>query len=83
MLQRMRATLHGRASQPTTLKPSRDGSCDFQLLHIEEVDRALILQELEAADWVIGGPDGAAADMSLALYTHDIAPITTSILGTL
>ena len=32
---------------------------------LKEVDRALILQSLEAADWVIGGPDGAAAKLGL------------------
>jgi formate hydrogenlyase transcriptional activator len=32
---------------------------------LKEVDRALILQALEAADWVIGGPNGAAAKLGL------------------
>ena len=32
---------------------------------LKEVDRALILQALEAADWVIGGPVGAAAKLGL------------------
>ena len=32
---------------------------------LKEVDRALILQELEAAGWMIGGPDGAAAKLGL------------------
>jgi formate hydrogenlyase transcriptional activator len=32
---------------------------------LKEVGRALILQALEAADWVIGGPDGAAAKLGL------------------
>jgi formate hydrogenlyase transcriptional activator len=33
--------------------------------NLKEVDRALILQALEAADWVIGGPVGAAAKLGL------------------
>jgi transcriptional regulator with GAF, ATPase, and Fis domain len=32
---------------------------------LKEVDRALILQALESADWVIGGPVGAAAKLGL------------------
>jgi transcriptional regulator with GAF, ATPase, and Fis domain len=32
---------------------------------LKEVDRALILQALEAADWVIGSPVGAAAKLGL------------------
>jgi formate hydrogenlyase transcriptional activator len=36
---------------------------DSSTLH--EVNRALILQELEAADWVVGGPYGAAAKLGL------------------
>ena len=32
---------------------------------LKDVDRALILQELEAAGWMIGGPDGAAAKLGL------------------
>jgi len=32
---------------------------------LKEVDRALILQALEAADWVVGGPVGAAAKLGL------------------
>ena len=33
--------------------------------NLKEVDRALILQALEAADWVVGGPVGAAAKLGL------------------
>jgi transcriptional regulator with GAF, ATPase, and Fis domain len=33
--------------------------------NLKEVDRALIVQALEAADWVIGGPVGAAAKLGL------------------
>jgi transcriptional regulator with GAF, ATPase, and Fis domain len=33
------------------------------------VDRALILQELEAAGWMLGGPDGAAAKLGLKRTT--------------
>jgi transcriptional regulator with GAF, ATPase, and Fis domain len=36
---------------------------------LKEVDRALILQELEAAGWMIGGPDGAAARLGLKRTT--------------
>ena len=32
---------------------------------LKEVDRAIILQALEATDWVIGGPVGAAAKLGL------------------
>jgi transcriptional regulator with GAF, ATPase, and Fis domain len=32
---------------------------------LKEVDRALILQALEAADWVVGGPVGAAVKLGL------------------
>jgi transcriptional regulator with GAF, ATPase, and Fis domain len=35
----------------------------------KEIDRALILQELEAAGWMIGGPDGAAAKLGLKRTT--------------
>lgn len=41
-------------SNPTTLK---------------EVNRGLILQALEAADWALGGPDGAAAKLGLKRTT--------------
>jgi transcriptional regulator with GAF, ATPase, and Fis domain len=36
---------------------------------LKEVDRALILQELEAAGWMLGGPDGAAARLGLKRTT--------------
>jgi transcriptional regulator with GAF, ATPase, and Fis domain len=36
---------------------------------LKEVDRALILQELEAAGWMLGGPDGAAAKLGLKRTT--------------
>jgi transcriptional regulator with GAF, ATPase, and Fis domain len=36
---------------------------------LKEVDRALILQALEAAGWVLGGPDGAAAKLGLKRTT--------------
>jgi formate hydrogenlyase transcriptional activator len=35
----------------------------------EEVNRALILQALEAAGWMIGGPEGAAAKLDLKRTT--------------
>jgi formate hydrogenlyase transcriptional activator len=36
---------------------------------LKEVDRALILQALEAAGWMIGGPEGAAAKLGLKRTT--------------
>jgi transcriptional regulator with GAF, ATPase, and Fis domain len=36
---------------------------------LKEVDRALIVQALEAACWVIGGPEGAAAKLGLKRTT--------------
>jgi DNA-binding NtrC family response regulator len=36
---------------------------------LKEVDRALILQTLEASGWVIGGPEGAAARLGLKRTT--------------
>ena len=36
---------------------------------LKEVDRALILQALEAASWMIGGPEGAAAKLGLKRTT--------------
>ena len=36
---------------------------------LKEVDRALILQTLEACRWMIGGPDGAAASLGLKRTT--------------
>jgi formate hydrogenlyase transcriptional activator len=36
---------------------------------LKVVDRALILQELEAAGWMLGGPDGAAAKLGLKRTT--------------
>ena len=36
---------------------------------LKEVDRALILQALEAACWMIGGPEGAAAKLGLKRTT--------------
>lgn len=36
---------------------------------LKEVDRALILQALEASGWMIGGPDGAAAKLGLKRTT--------------
>jgi transcriptional regulator with GAF, ATPase, and Fis domain len=36
---------------------------------LREVDRALILQALDAADWMIGGPEGAAAKLGLKRTT--------------
>ena len=36
---------------------------------LREVDRALILQTLEAARWMIGGPEGAAARLGLKRTT--------------
>jgi formate hydrogenlyase transcriptional activator len=36
---------------------------------LTEVDRALILQALEAACWMIGGPEGAAAQLGLKRTT--------------
>ena len=36
---------------------------------LKEVDRALILQALEAASWMIGGPEGAAARLGLKRTT--------------
>jgi transcriptional regulator with GAF, ATPase, and Fis domain len=36
---------------------------------LKEVDRALILQTLEASGWIIGGPEGAAARLGLKRTT--------------
>jgi transcriptional regulator with GAF, ATPase, and Fis domain len=36
---------------------------------LKEVDRALILQTLEASGWMIGGPEGAAVRLGLARTT--------------
>ena len=36
---------------------------------LKDVDRALILQELEDAGWIIGGPEGAAAKLGLKRTT--------------
>jgi len=36
---------------------------------LKEVDRALILQALEAACWMIGGPEGAAVKLGLKRTT--------------
>ena len=36
---------------------------------LQEVDRALILRALEAAGWMIGGPEGAAANLGLKRTT--------------
>jgi formate hydrogenlyase transcriptional activator len=36
---------------------------------LKEVDRALILQVLEAAAWMIGGPEGAAAKLGVKRTT--------------
>jgi len=36
---------------------------------LKEVDRALILQALEEANWMIGGPEGAAAKLGLKRTT--------------
>jgi formate hydrogenlyase transcriptional activator len=36
---------------------------------LKEVNRALILQALEAACWMIGGPEGAAAKLGLKRTT--------------
>jgi transcriptional regulator with GAF, ATPase, and Fis domain len=36
---------------------------------LKEVDRALILQTLEASGWMIGGPEGAAARLGLKRIT--------------
>jgi formate hydrogenlyase transcriptional activator len=36
---------------------------------LKDVDRALILQELEGAGWIIGGPEGAAAKLGLKRTT--------------
>jgi len=36
---------------------------------LKEVDRALILQALESACWIIGGPEGAAAKLGLKRTT--------------
>jgi transcriptional regulator with GAF, ATPase, and Fis domain len=36
---------------------------------LKEVDRALILQTLEASGWMIGGPEGAAARLGLKRTT--------------
>lgn len=36
---------------------------------LKDVDRALILQALEAAGWIIGGPEGAAARLGLKRTT--------------
>jgi transcriptional regulator with GAF, ATPase, and Fis domain len=38
---------------------------------LKDVDRALILRVLEAAGWVIGGPEGAAAKLGLKRTTLD------------
>lgn len=39
---------------------------------LKECERALILQTPEAADWVIGGPTGAAAKLGLKQYYADL-----------
>jgi transcriptional regulator with GAF, ATPase, and Fis domain len=36
---------------------------------LKEVDRALILQTLDASGWMIGGPEGAAVRLGLARTT--------------
>jgi transcriptional regulator with GAF, ATPase, and Fis domain len=36
---------------------------------LREVDRALILRTLDASDWIIGGPEGAAVRLGLARTT--------------
>ena len=36
---------------------------------LEDSDRALILETLEQADWIVGGPRGAAAKLGLKRTT--------------
>jgi formate hydrogenlyase transcriptional activator len=42
--------------------PSREPSCSERL---EDVDRTHILATLEATNWVVGGPRGAAARLGI------------------
>jgi hypothetical protein len=50
--------------------PSLHGTRTFQSsMTLEDSDRALILETLEQAGWIVGGPRGAAAKLGLKRTT--------------
>jgi formate hydrogenlyase transcriptional activator len=60
--------LHKKQTEPMT--PSLDRPRTFQpSMTLEDSDRALIVETLERAGWIIGGPRGAAAKLGLKRTT--------------
>jgi transcriptional regulator with GAF, ATPase, and Fis domain len=51
------------------LQPEVEPRAGLPATTLKEVDRALILQTLDASDWRIGGPEGAAVRLGLARTT--------------
>jgi len=59
--------LHKRRANP--IIPTLNGQAIQSSMTLEESDRALILRTLEQVDWVVGGPNGAAAKLGLKRTT--------------
>src|SRR5246127_1732953 len=60
--------LHGNKSEP--MIPSLHRTRTFQSsMTLEDSDRALIVETLEQAGWIVGGPRGAAAKLGLKRTT--------------
>jgi formate hydrogenlyase transcriptional activator len=60
--------LHKKQTEP--MIPSLHRPRTFQSsMTLEDSDRDLILETLEQADWVVGGPSGAAAKLGLKRTT--------------
>ncbi len=59
----------GVLPNPLPIAPSKDGVIFPAVTTLRDSERALILNTLEAARWVIGGPKGAAAKLGLKRTT--------------
>jgi transcriptional regulator with GAF, ATPase, and Fis domain len=60
---------YGVLSNPLPVAATEPVAVPQAATSLKECERALILQTLEAADWVIGGPKGAAAKLGLKRTT--------------
>jgi formate hydrogenlyase transcriptional activator len=60
--------LHKDQTEPMTSSPHRPQAFESSIT-LEDSDRALIVDTLERADWIVGGPRGAAAKLGLKRTT--------------
>jgi len=60
--------LHKKQTEPMIPTPRRSRTFQSSMT-LEDSDRALILETLEQAGWIVGGPRGAAAKLGLKRTT--------------